>query len=224
MDYAAAVNEEIKDLFAAGADIVQIDEPWMQQHPDKARQYGLKTLDRALQGVRARSPCICALAMPPSCMTSRPAIRSWPSSKDRRRDQISIEAAQPKLDLKVLQRIAVQDHHPGRHRSVRHEGRDPADRGRPHPRARSKHVPAERIVVAPDCGMKYLPRGVAFGKMKAMVDGAADRAQRIAALSGKASCQRPALPRRSCRKPVAAAGAQRGAGEPRARRDFQRSN
>src|SRR3954449_5927005 len=51
MDYAAAVNDEIKDLFAAGADIVQIDEPWMQQHPDKARQYGLRTLDRALQGV-----------------------------------------------------------------------------------------------------------------------------------------------------------------------------
>ena len=87
MDYAAAVNEEIKDLFAAGADIVQIDEPWMQQHPDKARQYGLKTLDRALEASPARSPCICALAMPPWCMTSRPAIRSWPSSKAPRRSR-----------------------------------------------------------------------------------------------------------------------------------------
>jgi len=71
------VNAEIKDLFAAGADVMQIDEPWMQQHPDKARHYGVKALDRGLDGSTARSRCICASATRPSYTTSRPAIRSY---------------------------------------------------------------------------------------------------------------------------------------------------
>ena len=106
LDYAAAVNEEIKDLFAAGADIVQIDEPWMQQHPEKAREYGLKALDRALDGVTGHGGGrICASAMPPSCMTSPTGYSFLPELEGSRAAQVSIEAAQPKLDLKVLEKL-----------------------------------------------------------------------------------------------------------------------
>ena len=159
--YADAVNAEIKDLFAAGADVVQIDEPWMQQHPDKARQYGLKALDRALDGVTgtvAVHLCFGYAAV----VHDKPAGYSFlPELEGSKAQQISIEAAQPKLDLKVLQAIAVEDHHPRRHRSGRHDGRDAADRRRAHPpragsraggtpgrRARLRHeIPAARDCV-----------------------------------------------------------------------------
>ena len=118
LDYAAAVNEEIKDLFAAGADIVQIDEPWMQQHPDKARAYGLngarpRARRRHRHGRRASVLRLCR----GRARASRRATRSCPSWKARRPRRVSIEAAQPKLDLKVLEKLPSQDHHPRRHRS-----------------------------------------------------------------------------------------------------------
>ena len=100
--FADAVNAEINDLFAAGADVVQIDEPWMQQYPDQARAYGLKALNRALEGVAGTSRCTSASAMRPWSTTSPPATRFSPSSKARKAQQISIEAAQPHLDLAVL--------------------------------------------------------------------------------------------------------------------------
>jgi len=172
MDYAAAVNAEITDLFAAGADIVQIDEPWMQQHPDDARRYGLKVLDRALEGVTgtvAVHLCFGYAAL----VHDKPSGYSFlPELEDSKAQQVSIEAAQPRLDLKVLQAlpsktiilgvIDLSDMNVETAQTV-------ADRIR---RA-LPHVPAERIVVAPDCGMKYLPRTVAFAKMKAMAEGAA---------------------------------------------------
>ncbi|MGB7858022.1 MAG: 5-methyltetrahydropteroyltriglutamate--homocysteine methyltransferase, partial [Pseudolabrys sp.] len=105
LDYAVAVNEEIKDLFAAGADIVQIDEPWMQQHPEKAREYGLKALDRALDGVTgtvAVHLCFGYAAV----VHDKPAGYSFlPELEGSRVAQVSIEAAQPKLDLKVLEKL-----------------------------------------------------------------------------------------------------------------------
>jgi 5-methyltetrahydropteroyltriglutamate--homocysteine methyltransferase len=170
MDYAAAVNEEIKDLFAAGADIVQIDEPWMQQHPDKARQYGLKTLQRALDGVTGTI----AIHL---CFGYAQVVHEKPTGYSFLGElegapvhQVSIEAAQPKLDLSVLKQlpsktiilgvIDLGDLTVERPETV-------ADRIR----AALKVVPAERLVIAPDCGMKYLPRPVAFAKMKAMVEG-----------------------------------------------------
>jgi len=170
MDYAIAVNEEIKDLFAAGADIVQIDEPWMQQHPEKARQYGLKTLARALDGVTgtiAIHLCFGYAAV----VHDKPTGYSFLSELEYTGvHQVSIEAAQPKLDLDVLKAlpsktiilgvIDLADLTVERPETV-------ADRIR----AALKVVPAERLVIAPDCGMKYLPRPVAFAKMKAMVDG-----------------------------------------------------
>ena len=170
MDYAIAVNEEIKDLFAAGADIVQIDEPWMQQHPDKARQYGLKALDRALEGVSgtiAVHLCFGYAAVVHDKPTGYSFLSELENSKV---DQVSIEAAQPKLDLSVLRNLPSK--------TIILGVIDLADRTVETPeivaqriRNAFAHVPPERIVVAPDCGMKYLPRDVAFGKMKAMVEG-----------------------------------------------------
>ena len=172
MDYAAAVNAEIKDLFAAGADIVQIDEPWMQQHPDKARRYGVQALNRALDGVTgtvAVHLCFGYAAV----VHEKPTGYSFLAELDgANAQQVSIEAAQPRLDLKVLEKLPSKDIILG--------VIDLSDMMVETPeivavriRKALPHVPAERIVVAPDCGMKYLPRAVAFGKMKAMVDGAA---------------------------------------------------
>jgi 5-methyltetrahydropteroyltriglutamate--homocysteine methyltransferase len=172
MDYAAAVNAEIKDLFAAGADVVQIDEPWMQQHPDKARQYGLKTLGRALDGVTgtvAVHLCFGYAAV----VHDKPSGYSFlPELEDSKAQQISIEAAQPKLDLRVLEELPSK--------TIILGVIDLADMTIETPqivaeriRRALAYVPAERIIVAPDCGMKYLPRAVGYGKMKAMAEGAA---------------------------------------------------
>jgi 5-methyltetrahydropteroyltriglutamate--homocysteine methyltransferase len=170
--YAAAVNAEIKDLFAAGADVVQIDEPWMAQHPDKARQYGLKALDRALDGVTGTV----AVHL---CFGYAAVVHDKPSGyaflielEGSKAQQISIEAAQPKLDLKVLKDLPSK--------TIILGVIDLGDMNIETPqlvadriRRALDYVSAERIVVAPDCGMKYLPRATAFGKMKAMADGAA---------------------------------------------------
>src|SRR5262249_15041452 len=109
MDYAAAVNAEIKDLFAAGADIVQVDEPWMQQHPDKARQYGLKVLNRALDGAGgtvAVHLCFGYAAVVHEKPTGYSFLAELDGAHAR---QISIEAAQPRLDLKVLEQLPSKD-------------------------------------------------------------------------------------------------------------------
>ncbi len=170
--YADAVNAEIKDLFAAGADVVQIDEPWMQQHPEKARQYGLKALNRALNGVAgtiAVHLCFGYAAVVHDKPTGYSFLAELENSKAQ---QISIEAAQPKLDLAVLRQLPSKTIILGVIDLADMTVETPqivADRIR---RALA-HVPANRVVVAPDCGMKYLPRAVAFAKMKAMAEGAA---------------------------------------------------
>jgi len=172
LDYAAAVNAEIKDLFAAGADMVQIDEPYMQARPEKARQYGLKALRRALDGVtgtKALHICFGYAAI----IHVRPEGYSFlPELADTPLDQISIETAQSKLDTSILAKL------PGK--TIILGVIDLSDMSVETPEAVAErirralpHVPAEKIVVAPDCGMKYLPRDVAFGKMQVMVEGAA---------------------------------------------------
>ncbi|HZP76739.1 MAG TPA: uroporphyrinogen decarboxylase family protein [Pseudolabrys sp.] len=172
LDYAAAVNAEIKDLFAAGADIVQIDEPWMQQHPDKARAFGLKALARALDGVNgtiAIHLCFGYAAV----VHEKPAGYSFLAELEGAKvDQVSIEAAQPKLDLKVLRELPSKTIILGVIDLSTKEVETP-EKVAARIRKAFEHVPPERIVIAPDCGMKYLPREVAFGKMKAMVDGTA---------------------------------------------------
>jgi 5-methyltetrahydropteroyltriglutamate--homocysteine methyltransferase len=172
LDYAAAVNAEIRDLFAAGADIVQLDEPWMQQHPDKAREYGLKALNRALDGVTgtvAVHLCFGYAAV----VHDKPTGYSFlPELEGSKAQQISIEAAQPKLDLKILRELPSK--------TIILGVIDLDDKAVETPaivaeriRKALPYVEPERLVIAPDCGMKYLPHEVAFGKMKAMVDGAA---------------------------------------------------
>jgi 5-methyltetrahydropteroyltriglutamate--homocysteine methyltransferase len=169
---AAALNEEIKDLFAAGADIVQIDEPWMQQHPADARRYGLKALDRALAGVTgtvAVHLCFGYAAL----VHDKPSGYSFlPELENSKAQQVSIEAAQPGLDCQILQALPSKTIILG----VIDLG-DPAVETAETVAERIRRaldfVPAERIVVAPDCGLKYLAREVAFAKMRAMVEGAA---------------------------------------------------
>jgi 5-methyltetrahydropteroyltriglutamate--homocysteine methyltransferase len=172
MAYAEAVNAEIRDLFAAGADVVQIDEPWMQQHPDKARRYGVKALDRALDGVTgtvAVHLCFGYAAV----VHDKPSGYSFlPELEQSKAHQISIEAAQPRLDLKILRQLPSK--------TIVLGVIDLGDMTIETPQAVAarirralEEVPADRLVVAPDCGMKYLPRAVAFGKMKAMAEGAA---------------------------------------------------
>jgi len=170
MDFAVAVNAEIKDLFAAGADVVQVDEPWMQQYPDQARAFGLKALDRALDGVAgtvAVHLCFGYAAVVHDKPTGYSFLGELENSKAQ---QISIEAAQPKLDLKVLRNLPSKTIILGVIDLADMTVETPqivADRIR----AALPYVPPERLIVAPDCGMKYLPRDVAYGKMKAMVDG-----------------------------------------------------
>jgi 5-methyltetrahydropteroyltriglutamate--homocysteine methyltransferase len=171
LDYAAAVNAEIKDLFAAGADIVQIDEPYMQARPDKARQYGLKALDRALAGVTGTTAVhICfgyaaIIHVRPSGYSFLPELAGSPVR------QVSIETAQSGLDCAVLDKLPDKTIILGVLDLSDMSVESPATVAARIRRA-LPHVSAERIVVAPDCGLKYLPREVAYGKMCAMVEGA----------------------------------------------------
>jgi 5-methyltetrahydropteroyltriglutamate--homocysteine methyltransferase len=171
MDYAVAVNAEIKDLFAAGADIVQIDEPYMQARPERARQYGLKALNRALEGVTGTTAVhICfgyaaIIHQRPSGYSFLPELAGSPVG------QVSIETAQSKLDTAVLSKLAGKKIMVGCIDLSDMTVETPEIVAERIKRALA-HVPKENVIVAPDCGMKYLPRDVAFGKMKAMVEGA----------------------------------------------------
>jgi len=172
LDYAAAVNAEIKDLFAAGADIVQIDEPYMQAAPDKARKYGLAALNKALDGVKGTTAvhiCFGYAAM----VKDKPAGYSFlPEFAGCPAHMISIETAQPSLDCAVLQKLPDKKIMLGVLDLSTMDIETPEQVAARIRRA-LPHCPAERIIVAPDCGLKYLPRAVAYGKMKAMADGAA---------------------------------------------------
>ena len=170
-DYAVAVNAEMKDLFAAGADFVQIDEPYMQARPEKARAYGLDALRSALDGVEGRTAlhiCFGYAAL----IHERPEGYSFlPELAGCHVQQISIETAQSNLDCSVLEKLPGKTIILGVLDLSTHEVETPETVAARIRRA-LPHVPAERLIVAPDCGLKYLPREVAFGKMKAMADGA----------------------------------------------------
>ena len=169
--FAAAVNEELRDLKAAGADVVQIDEPWLQARPDRAARYGVKAINRALEGIPG--PTIVHLCFGyAAAVKDKPTGYSFlPQLEATSASQISFEAAQPRLDLSVLAAlkktlmVGVID-------LGTEKVESPAEVAQ-RIRAALKHVPAERLVVAPDCGMKYLTREAAFGKLKALADGAA---------------------------------------------------
>jgi 5-methyltetrahydropteroyltriglutamate--homocysteine methyltransferase len=171
LDYAAAVNAEIKDLFAAGADIVQVDEPYMQARPEKAREFGLEALNRALDGVSGTTAVHICFGYA-AIIHVRPSGYSFlPELEHSRAKQVSIETAQSSLDCSVLSQLPSK--------TIILGVLDLSDLNVETPevvaariRRALPHVPKERMVIAPDCGLKYLPREVAFGKMVAMVEGA----------------------------------------------------
>ena len=171
MDYAVAVNEEIRDLFAAGADVVQIDEPWMEANPDLARQYGLAALRRALEGVSGTTAlhiCFGYAALVPG----RPARYSFLEElADTPVKQISIETAQSSLDCSVLQKLPSKTIMLGVIDLSTHQV-ETAEVVAGRIRRALPYIAPERLYLAPDCGMKYLPREVAFGKLAALVAGA----------------------------------------------------
>ena len=174
MDYAAAVNAEAHDLVAAGADIIQLDEPWLRNDPDAAKRIAVKAINRALEGLDV--PTIVHLCFGYAALVpgeTKPVGYSFlPQLADTTAEQISIEAAQPKLDLGVLKELApkkvllgvidLNDPKPETPQRV-------AERIR----AGLKYVAADKLIPAPDCGMKYLPRDVAFAKLEALSAGAA---------------------------------------------------
>jgi 5-methyltetrahydropteroyltriglutamate--homocysteine methyltransferase len=172
MAFAAAVNEEIRDLKAAGADVIQLDEPWLQARHERAARYGVKAINRALEGIAGTTVVhLCfgyaaAVKEKPSGYSFLPQLADTPAT------QISIEAAQPRLDLGVLRDLAPKTVMLG----VLDLG-DPkvesAETVAARIRAGLAHVGAERLVAAPDCGMKYLSREVAYGKLRALAEGAA---------------------------------------------------
>jgi 5-methyltetrahydropteroyltriglutamate--homocysteine methyltransferase len=173
MDMAAAVNEEALELQRAGADVIQLDEPWVRNNPEAARRYAVKVINRALQGITVTTvihQCFGYAAVVPG---AKPSGYSFlVELADCVADQISIEAAQPKLDLGILAGLAPKTVMLGVLDLGDHTI-ETADIVAARIRLGLKHVPANKLLLAPDCGMKYLPREVAFGKLKALSDGAA---------------------------------------------------
>ena len=167
------MNAEVRDLFAAGVDVVQLDEPWLQARADAAREFGVEAIDRALDGaagVTALHLCFGYAAKVPG---AKPNVYDFLGELDGCGvQQVSVEAAQPNLDLHSLRLLPSKTVVLG-----------VLDLGSPEVetpetvaariRAALRHLPPERLVLAPDCGMKYLPRPVAFGKLQALAKGAA---------------------------------------------------
>ena len=176
LDYARAVNEEVKDMFAAGADVVQLDEPYMQARAEIAREFALEVLGEALKGVEGTTAlhmCFGYAAIHAWQGLGKPDAYSFlPELNESDIDQISIEAAQPGIDLAVLEKLpdktiilgVIDNDDPGIETPETVAARI---------RAALEHISPERLILAPDCGMKYMARDVAFGKLKSMAEGAA---------------------------------------------------
>jgi len=172
IDCAIALNEEIKDLFAAGADVVQLDEPFLQAYPDKARRFGVSAINRAIEGVNGVTAVHLCFGYGVMVKNKPSGYSFLPELEATAVDQVSIETAQSKLDCSMLAQLPskhivlgvldLQDYAVETPTTIAERIR----RALP-------HVPAERLIVAPDCGLKYLPREAAFAKMHAMVEGAA---------------------------------------------------
>jgi 5-methyltetrahydropteroyltriglutamate--homocysteine methyltransferase len=171
MDYAAAVNEEVRDLKAAGADVIQLDEPWLQARAEEARRLALSAIDRALDGIAGPTALHLCFGYAYVARDKPNRYAFLPELTGSRVDQISIEAAQPNLDLATLDELGDKTVIFG-----------VISMGDPEPetpqivaariRAALKHLPPERLIPAPDCGMKYIPRATALAKLKALAEGA----------------------------------------------------
>ena len=172
MAYAEAVNAEARDLQAAGADVIQLDEPWLRQDPDGANRYGIKVINRALEGINVTTAIHLCFGYGFIVSADKPKAYAFLAQlADCTVDQISIEAAQPHLDLGVLADLSAKTIVLGVIDLSTNEIETPAtlaDRIRP----ALQFVAPERLVAAPDCGMKYLTRAAAFGKLQALVTAA----------------------------------------------------
>jgi 5-methyltetrahydropteroyltriglutamate--homocysteine methyltransferase len=172
MDYAAAVNEEVRDLFGAGVDVVQLDEPWMQARSEKARRYGVEAVNRALDGISGTTAIHICFGYA-AIVRERPSGYSFlPELERSAAQQISIETAQASLDCTVLNELPSKTIILGVLDLSTPTVETPETVAQRINRA-LVHVPAERLIIAPDCGLKYLARETAFGKMQAMTAGAA---------------------------------------------------
>ena len=174
MDLAVAVNQEAHDLQKAGADVIQLDEPWVRNDPEAARRYAVKAINRALQGITVPTAvriCFGYAAMVPG--TSKPhAYAFLPELADCVAEQISIESAQPKIDLEVLTELAGKKIVLGV-LDLADPAVETTEQVAQRIRRGLRYVPPDRLIPAPDCGMKYLSRAGAFGKLEALVAGAA---------------------------------------------------
>src|SRR6201992_2171521 len=170
--YAEAVNEEVADLFAAGADVVQLDEPWLQAKPEEARKYGVKAINRALDGISGTTAvhlCFGYAAM----VADRPEGYSFlPELAACVCHQVSIETAQANLDPSVLRSLDGKTIILGV-LNLGDETVETPDVVAARGRRALEHGRAERRILAPDCGMKYLPRDSAYGKLRSMTAAAA---------------------------------------------------
>jgi 5-methyltetrahydropteroyltriglutamate--homocysteine methyltransferase len=172
MDFATAVNAEARDLQAAGADVIQLDEPWLRNDPEAARHYAVRAIDRALEGLTVTTAVHLCFGYAAVVRHPKPGGYAFLSElADSTAAQVSIEAAQPKLDLGILADLAGKTIILG----VIDLG-DPAVETPAEVAARVRagltRVRPERLVLAPDCGMKYLARDTAFGKLRALAEGA----------------------------------------------------
>ena len=178
MDFAAAVNAEALELEAAGADVIQLDEPWLRNDPEGAKRYAVPAINRALEGLTVPTALHLCFGYAAVVRHQKPTGYSFlPQLAETIARQISIEAAQPRLDLGVLADLAGKTIILGVI-DLGDPAVEPVERVVERIRAGLARVPPERLILAPDCGMKYLPRETAFGKLRALVDGArAVRAQ-----------------------------------------------
>jgi 5-methyltetrahydropteroyltriglutamate--homocysteine methyltransferase len=173
MDLAVAVNEEIRDLFAAGADVVQIDEPWLQARTDAAREYAVPAINRAVEGIEGTTALHTCFGYAHVVTEKPPGYSFLAELDDCAVDQIAIESAQPRLDLSVLREIADKTVILGVLDLADDAPPETADQVEHRIDAALEFIAPERLQVAPDCGMKYLSRQVALAKLGALVQGAA---------------------------------------------------
>ncbi|MBQ76266.1 MAG: 5-methyltetrahydropteroyltriglutamate--homocysteine methyltransferase [Gammaproteobacteria bacterium] len=168
--YAEVVNEELKDLFAAGIDIVQLDEPYVQARPDAAREYAVEAIDRALEG--ATGPTVLHVCFGyGKHVDNKPDGYAFLTELDAcKANEISVECAQPRLKMEILQGLPSKKIHVGVI-DLRDQSIETPEIVAGRIEAALEYVPAERMVIAPDCGMKYLPRDIAFKKLSNMVKG-----------------------------------------------------
>jgi 5-methyltetrahydropteroyltriglutamate--homocysteine methyltransferase len=169
--YADAIREEILDLFAAGADIVQLDEPWMEARPEQARRYAVETVQRALDGVEGTTALHICFGYPSFVPEHRPRYEFLAELAAAPVDQISIETAQASLDVSVLSELVDKTIILGVLALDTPDVETPETVAERIRRA-LPYKSAAQLVAAPDCGMKYLPRDAAFAKLQSLVAGA----------------------------------------------------